>query len=82
MIVHIVADLSREAEYVCINKDSQPKSKALIMAHGHWHLLRATKAVLGGQICSRLDGDYSPFKHVAKAPCRNGPVASLFTEAP
>ena len=66
MIVRIVADLSREAEYVCIHEDSQPKSEALIMAHDHWHLIRATTGVLGGQICSRLDRDYSPSKPLAK----------------
>ena len=83
MIVRIVADLSREAEYVCIHQDSQPESKDLIMApRRHWHLIRATKGVIGGQICRRLDGDYSPSKPLAKAPRRSGPVASLFSEHP
>ena len=81
-IVRIVADLSRDAKYVCIHEDSQPESLALCMAHLHWHLIKATRGVLGGQICSRLDGDYSPSKPLAKAPCRTGLVVSLFAEIP
>ena len=33
LIVRIVADLSRDAEYVCIHEDSQPESLAWTMAH-------------------------------------------------
>ena len=82
LIVRIVADLSRDAEYVCIHEDSQPESLALMMAYSHWHLIRAVRGVFGGQIRSRLDGDYSPSKPLAKAPRRSGPVASLFSEHP
>ena len=82
MIVRIVADLSREAEYVCIHEDRQPESEALIMAHGHSHLIRATRGVLGGQIRSRVDGDYSPSKPLATTARRSGPVASLFAGSP
>ena len=82
LIVRIVADLLRDAEYVCIHEDSQLESLALTMAHLHWHLIRATKGVLGGQICSRLDGDYCPSKPLAKAPRRSGPMASLYAELP
>ena len=82
LIVRIVADLSREAEYVCIHEDSQPESLALMMAHSHWHMIREIRGVSGGQIRSRLDGDYSPSKPLAKAPRRSGPVASLFSEHP
>ena len=82
LIVCIVANLSRDAQYVCIHEDSQPESLALMMAHSHWHLIRAIRGVFGGQIRSRLDGDYSPSKPLVKAPRRSGPVASLFSEHP
>ena len=82
LIVCIVTVLSRDAEYVCIHEDSQPKSLALMMAHLHWHLTKAIKGVFGGQIGSRLDGDYSPSRPLAKAYRCNGPVASLFLVHP
>ena len=78
----VVVDLLRDAEYVCVHEDNQPESLALTMAHLHWHLIRATRGVLGSQIRSRLDRDYSPSKPLAKPPCRSGPVASLFAELP
>ena len=82
LIVCIVADLSRNAEYVCIHEDSQSESLALMMAHSHWNLIKAVRGVFKGQICNCLDGDYSPSKPVAKAPQRSGLVASLFFEHP
>ena len=82
MVVRIVADLLHDLEYVCIFEDSQPESQAVAMARCHWHLIREIRGVIGGQIRSRLDGDYSPSKPLAKALRRKGPVASLFAEFP
>ena len=48
LIVCIVADLLRDAEYVCIHEDNQPESLALMMAHSHWHMIREIKGVFGG----------------------------------
>ena len=48
LIVRIVTDLLRDAEYVCIHEDSQPESLALMMAYLHWHLIRVVRGVFGG----------------------------------